>query len=868
MSNQLTTSYEAEAVEQKWLTKWADSAIGQAGAGSKKQYTITIPPPNVTGSLHMGHALCYSIHDLLGRYKRMQGYDVLILPGTDHAGIATQSVVIKNLKAQGVDTSKLSREELVKEIWRWREKSGGQILEQFKRLGHLFDWNRIRFTLDEGYERAVLYAFIELFDQDLIYRGKRVINWDPVLKTSVSDIETERRDVKGKLYHIRYEFTDGTGSIVIATTRPETILADVAVAVHPDDERYKGHVGKTLSLPLLGREIPLIADAYPDPEFGTGAVKITPGHDPNDFEVGERHNLPILVAFDESCRINELGERFQGLSREQARKVIVEELEASGALVEVEDHEMSLLVSDRSKEIIEPLASEQWFVRQTELAKGALQHYSQGKTTFVPSRYASVYTDWLENIRDWCISRQLWWGHRIPVFYTASGKAVAAVDAEKAAKKAGEEIVRQDEDVLDTWFSSALWPFATQGWPEIEPDRYPTDVLITSRDIIYLWVARMTMMSAHFLKEAPFNDVFIYAQVQNEKGQRMSKSLGTGVDPLELIQQYGADALRMSLLGQTGDNQDIRFSPKRVEDAARLCNKLWNASRFIQMKTAEHAISEDFEPTGTVDRWILTRLNQTVRSVDEALERYAPGDACSALIEFFWSDFCDWYIELSKDRLTQPQVGDQVASILHHVLKTVLKLLHPVIPFITDEISETVFGTESSLCVTGWPQINPDFEFESELDAMVSWSTITQRLRALRADVGVAAMKPAPEAFIESDLGPEGMAVVASQAWIQSLKVGTGPKMAVQDVVEGIQIAFPLDSVEDPAAELEKLAAEVGRLTIELKKIDARLNNPQFAERAKPEVVERDRAAADQLRERLRALERRRTLFESALTPE
>lgn len=868
MDNLLTSSYRATDVESRWLEKWATLKLELAAEGGQPQYTITIPPPNVTGSLHMGHALCYSIHDLLGRHKRMQGYDVLILPGTDHAGIATQSVVIKNLKAQGVETSKLTRDELVSEIWKWREESGGQILEQFKRLGHLFDWSRLRFTLDEGYEKAVLEAFVRLFDEGLIYRGKRVINWDPVLKTSVSDIETERREVKGKLYHVRYPFTDGSGHIVIATTRPETMLADVAVAVHPEDERYKGLVGKTLRLPLLEREIPLIPDEYPDPEFGTGAVKITPGHDANDFEVGQRHDLPILVAFDDSCRINEVGGKYQGLSREQARQQVVEDLEASGALVEVEDHHIALLVSDRSKEVIEPLASEQWFVKQSELAKASLADYRAGKTRFVPERYATVYTDWLENIRDWCVSRQLWWGHRIPVYYTAHGRPIAAMSWEEAEAKAGEPIVSQDEDVLDTWFSSALWPFATQGWPESAPARYPTDVLITSRDIIYLWVARMTMMSAHFLGQEPFKDVFIYAQVQNEKGQRMSKSLGTGVDPLVLIEKYGADALRMSLLGQTSDNQDIRFSEKRVEDASRLCNKLWNASRFIQMKAQGRQREAEINPQRTVDKWILTRLNQTVKQVDDALASYAPGNASEALIEFFWSDFCDWYIELSKDRLGADDPVDPIASILYRVLDTVLRLLHPITPFITDEIAESVLGHSGSLTASKWPQIEPSWSYDSDSSTMDRWMAITRRIRALRADVGLAALKQIPKAYISEDLGEEGMSVVASQAWVEELEVGAAPRMSIQDVVAGLHIALPLDLIENPEEEVTKIAAETERVASDLHKIDARLNNPQFAERAKPEVVARDREAAEQLRERLEALEKRRRLFESALTQE
>ncbi|MEA2552093.1 MAG: valyl-tRNA synthetase, partial [Fimbriimonadaceae bacterium] len=609
MSTELSTRYDASQVERKWYAKWEEAGLFQPDPDPlKRKYTITIPPPNITGSLHMGHALCYPLQDAYGRLARLKGCSVLVLPGEDHAGIATQSVVEKNLRKEGTSGAQLGREKFTERVWEWRKESGDTILTQLRALGCAFDWSRLRFTLDPLYVKAVQTVFIDWFNRGLIYRGKRVVNWDPVLKTSVSDIETERKTVRGKLYYIRYPFADASGHVIIATTRPETMLADVAVAVHPSDARYSDLVGKTLLLPLLNREIPLISDIYPDPAFGSGAVKITPAHDPNDYEVGVRHSLAMPVLLTEDGKITAEGGPYAGLDRNEARKRIVADLEAQDYLEKVDDYDIPIIVSERSGEVVEPLLSEQWFVKQKELADAAIIAVEVGGVRLFPERYNEIFLDWMRNIRDWCISRQLWWGHRIPVYYDEEGQAYASMSWEEAEKQAKpHKIVRQDDDVLDTWFSSGLWPFATLGWPDKTNDlgeRYPTDVLITDRNIINLWVARMMMMGFDQMGLKPFSEVMIYATVLNEQGRRMSKSLGTGVDPMAIIEKVGADALRYTLMSQTGANQDIRYSEKKTEDARNFCNKIWNATRFVLMNLDGPAPAKPAQLDDT-DLWLL-----------------------------------------------------------------------------------------------------------------------------------------------------------------------------------------------------------------------------------------------------------------------
>lgn len=870
MEKELATRYDASQIESKWGKDWEEAGLFAPDENSNKpNYVITIPPPNITGSLHMGHALCYPIQDALGRFKRLTGYNVLILPGQDHAGIATQSVVEKMLRKEGTSGAQLGREKFLERVWEWRKESGDTIIYQLKRLGCGFDWSRLRFTLDDQYVKAVLKVFIDWFDRGVIFRGKRVVNWDPVLKTSVSDIETERKLVKGKLYHIRYPFTDGSGHIIIATTRPETMLADVAVAVHPSDKRYTGLVGKTLTLPLVGREIPLIADAYPDPEFGTGAVKITPAHDPNDYLVGVRHNLEMPVVLDESGKVNENGGKYTGLDRLEARKRIVADLEEAGFLEKIEDHEVPLIVSERSGEPIEPMLSEQWFAKQDELAKVVLEALDQGKINFVPERYTRIFREWLENLHDWTLSRQLWWGHRIPVYYAEDGTPVAALSWEDAEAKLGKKIVRQDDDVLDTWFSSGLWPFAVLGWPEETSDLkkyYPTSCLVTSREILYLWVARMAMMGLDFMKEVPFHDVYIYATVLTEDGRRMSKSLGTGVDPLTVIDKVGADALRFMLLSQTGYNQDIRYSEKRSDEARNFANKIWNAVRFVLLNYPQgeslRCINCVADELVDEDKWILSRLASVEEKVKAAYERYHLQEACQELVTFFWSDVCDWYIELSKRRLSNPETQEVPLAVLLQVFEAFVTMLHPIMPHITEEIYHALPIEDKSeyLMTAKWPENLARFKNE-EVEAKVeSWFEVTRQLRALRATLGVSPGKALAQAFYVGDL-QGGESVVSSQAWIENLVQGEPGTRSASTRVGGIDLYIPITEEIDIDKILEKIDKEISNMENELNQLSGRANNPDFRNRAKPEVVAQlDARIAELTVDIAKAKERKATL--------
>lgn len=862
----LATRYNALEAEPIWYKRWEDAGLFKpSGDAAKPVFTITIPPPNITGSLHMGHALCYPIQDLLGRYKRLRGYSVLILPGQDHAGIATQSVVEKNLRKEGLSGAQLGRDKFIERVWQWREESGNTILNQFRSLGCAFDWDRSRFTLDSDYAQAVLKVFIDWYNRGLIYRGKRVVNWDPVLQTSVSDIETERKTIKGKLYHVRYPFSDGSGEVVIATTRPETMLADVAVAVHPSDERYKGLVGKSLVLPLLNREIPLIEDLYPDPEFGTGAVKITPAHDPNDYEVGVRHGLEMPVVLDERAKVTELGGTYAGLDRYEARKRIVADLEEQGFLVRVDDYDISVLVSDRSKEVIEPLLSEQWFVKQTALAEKAAEVVKNGTIRFHPERYKDIYLAWMDNIRDWNISRQLWWGHRIPIYYSAGGSAYAALSWDEAQAQAGDDqIISQDNDVLDTWFSSGLWPFATLGWPNETEDLkrfYPTSVLVTDRNILYLWVARMVMMGLDLLGEIPYHDVMIFATVLTEDGRRMSKSLGTGVDPMTIIDTLGADALRWTLLSQTGSNQDIRYSERKTEEARNFANKIWNATRFVLMNTDGEMPPKPshFEE---VDRWLLSRLFRTEEAVRGAFEAYDIQLACQSLYRFFWSEICDWYIEVSKSRLADPSTRATPQWVLLTSIEAFLKMLHPVMPYLTEELYAHLPVTAKAqfIMASEWPEIDPSFDQPESETKIERAFEITRSLRALRAELGLAAMKSIPEAWYEGDLtGVEE--IVRTQAWIEILNSGRPSGNFVSASVAGVDAHVPVGDLVDREKECARLAKESEKLELELSKLEQRLSDPNFTERAKPEIVQRERARSEELRNNIVKTKERKTLF-------
>lgn len=862
-SSEMSTRYDASQVEAKWYGAWEDAGLFQpSGDPDKPRFVITIPPPNITGSLHMGHALCYPIQDCLGRYRRLLGDDVLILPGQDHAGIATQSVVSKLIRKEGGSPSAMGREAFLERVWQWREESGDTILRQFRQFGCAFDWSRSRFTLDDRYAAAVLKVFIDWFDRGLIFRGKRVVNWDPVLETSVSDIETERKNVRGKLYYVRYPFASGDGHLVVATTRPETILGDVAVAVNDKDARYAQVVGKMLLLPLLGREIPVVADPHPDPAFGTGAVKVTPAHDANDYEIGLRHGLDMPVLLDSRARITELGGPYAGLDRLEARKRIIADLEAQGLLEKVEDHDLALLVSERSGEVIEPLLSEQWFVSQSKLAAPAIAAVKEGRIRFTPERYSKIYLEWMENIRDWCVSRQLWWGHRIPVYYTESGEAVAALSSEEAEAKCREKVVRQDDDVLDTWFSSGLWPFATLGWPDQTADLktyYPTSVLVTDRNIIYLWVARMIMMGLDFMHEVPFRDVFIYATVLTESGQRMSKSLGTGVDPALLIENQGADALRFSLLGQTGENQDIRFGERRVDDARNFCNKIWNATRFVLMNVSEPPRQPD--ALQDVDRWLLSRLHGLEESVRASYEQFQLQEVCQSLYTFFWSELCDWYIEIAKPRLLAKEEGP--AWVLLTAIEAFLAMLHPIMPHITEELYQhlPLDGKAAYLMGSAWPTL-PSSHHDPVAEARVERQfSMVKAIRALRHEAGLTPMKPCPKIYHVGDL-LEGESIIRSQAWIEVLEPGS-PSAATRCIStssEGVEFFLPVQGI-DLDRECARLKAELKSIEAELLRLTAQLGNPSFVERAKPEVVSAARVRFSELEAEVQRLAARLRTF-------
>jgi len=868
--NSLPTVYEPKNVEQKWYSFWLSKKYFHAEVDfSRPRYCITIPPPNVTGSLHIGHALCYTIQDVLTRWKRMQGYNTLCLPGTDHAGIATQNKVEQQLAEEGLTRHDLGREEFLKRVWAWRDKYGSEILNQFKRMGFSFDWDRERFTMDDDYVDAVLEAFIRLFNKGYIYRGTRVINWCPRCHTAISDIEVEYVEQASHLWYIRYPYEDGSGHVVVATTRPETMLGDTAVAVNPNDPRYKAVVGKSVLLPLVNRVIPIIADEFVDPDFGTGAVKVTPAHDPNDFEIGLRHNLPQIVVIGQQAQMTQdAGERYQGLDRFTARTRVVEDLEAHGLIEKIEDYVHSVGTCARCDTIIEPLLSEQWFCRMKELAKPAIDVVREGLIKFYPDRYARTYVEWLENVRDWCISRQLWWGHRIPVWKCEDcGEYTAAKTNVEACSKCGSPKVQQEEDVLDTWFSSALWPFATLGWPKQTPELeyfYPTDVLVTARDIIYLWVARMVFSSLEYLGKIPFHDVYIYATVLNEEGKRMSKSLGTGVDPLEAIEQFGADALRFALIQQTGKTQDIRFSDRRVELARNFANKIWNAARFVIMNLDgwEQSSLRDICITALEDRWILSSLNRTVETVNTALSNYDMDDAARALYEFLWGEFCDWYVEFSKPRLrSSAQEKHAVQTVLYHVLETTSRLLHPIMPFITEEIWQALPHEGESIMVAPFPVADQSFIDESVEKTMARVMEAVRAQRDLKAAAGLT-LRKVVEVLYQAD-SPD---LHDTQARIL-IERGAGTVVTYVDSPPADSEKYLVQTVADvgtfylraPEVDREKerarIMAELESVRRDLARSQAKLANEQFLSRAPSHVVEKERRIAAELQAKSAKLE-------------
>ncbi|RXS86228.1 valine--tRNA ligase [Geobacillus sp. PK12] len=847
--------YDHRAVEAGRYEWWLKGKFFEAtGDPDKQPFTIVIPPPNVTGKLHLGHAWDTTLQDIITRMKRMQGYDVLWLPGMDHAGIATQAKVEEKLRQQGLSRYDLGREKFLEETWKWKEEYAGHIRSQWAKLGLGLDYTRERFTLDEGLSKAVREVFVSLYRKGLIYRGEYIINWDPVTKTALSDIEVVYKEVKGALYHLRYPLADGSGCIEVATTRPETMLGDTAVAVHPDDERYKHLIGKMVKLPIVGREIPIIADEYVDMEFGSGAVKITPAHDPNDFEIGNHHNLPRILVMNEDGTMNENAMQYQGLDRFECRKQIVRDLQEQGVLFKIEEHVHSVGHSERSGAVVEPYLSTQWFVKMKPLAEAAIKlQQTDGKVQFVPERFEKTYLHWLENIRDWCISRQLWWGHRIPAWYHKETGEIY-VDHEPPKDIENWE---QDPDVLDTWFSSALWPFSTMGWPDTDsPDYkryYPTDVLVTGYDIIFFWVSRMIFQGLEFTGKRPFKDVLIHGLVRDAQGRKMSKSLGNGVDPMDVIDQYGADALRYFLATGSSPGQDLRFSTEKVEATWNFANKIWNASRFALMNMGGMTYEElDLSGEKTVaDHWILTRLNETIDTVTKLAEKYEFGEAGRTLYNFIWDDLCDWYIEMAK----LPLYGDDEAakkttrSVLAYVLDNTMRLLHPFMPFITEEIWQNLPHEGESITVAPWPQVRPELSNEEAAEEMRMLVDIIRAVRNVRAEVNTPPSKPIA-LYIKVKDEQVRAVLMKNRAYLErfcnpsELLIDTNvpaPDKAMTAVVTGAELIMPLEGLINIEEEIKRLEKELDKWNKEVERVEKKLANEGFLAKAPAHVVEEER---------------------------
>lgn len=847
---ELEKNYNPSEIEGKLYQKWLDNRYFHAEPNpDKKPFTIVMPPPNITGQLHMGHALDNTMQDILTRFKRMQGYEALWQPGTDHAAIATEVKVIENLKKQGLDKDQLGRDGFLEKCWDWRKEYGGKIINQLHKLGSSADWERERFTMDEGCSRAVQEVFIKLYEKGYIYKGSRIINWCPVCQTSISDAEVEHQEQDGFFWHINYPIVGEEGRFVeIATTRPETLLGDTAVAVNPEDERYTDLIGKMLELPLTGRQIPVVADAYVDKEFGTGCVKITPAHDPNDFEVGKRHNLPELNIMHDDAAINLPGSKYDGMERYEARKAMVEDLKELGLLVKIVPHSHNVGTHDRCKTTVEPMVKQQWFVRMDEMAKPAIEALKSGELKFVPESFGKTYLHWLENIRDWCISRQLWWGHRIPAYYCAEcGEIVVSREQPEVCPKCGCTHLTQDEDTLDTWFSSALWPFSTLGWPDQTKDLeyfYPTDVLVTGYDIIFFWVIRMVFSGIEQTGKTPFHTVLIHGLVRDSQGRKMSKSLGNGIDPLEVIDKYGADALRMTLITGNAPGNDMRFYWERVEASRNFANKVWNASRFIMMNLekvpdAKAALSD----LTMADKWILSKVNTLAKDVTENLDKYELGIALQKVYDFIWEEFCDWYIEMVKPRLWNEEDTTRAAAIwtLKTVLIQSLKLLHPYMPFITEEIFCNLQEEEDSIMVSAWPEFKEEWNFATEEDAVETIKEAVRGIRNVRTSMNVPPSKKA-KVYVVSE-NEELLAIFehskvffatlgyANEVCLQKDKEGIADD-AVSVVIPQAAIYMPFAELVDISKEIERLEKEEARLEKELARVDGMLGNERFVSKA------------------------------------
>lgn len=855
MLENLSKTYNPKDFEDRLYEYWNDNGYFMAHVDeNKKPYTIMMPPPNVTGSLHMGHALNNTIQDVLTRWKRMSGYEALWLPGTDHASISTEAKVVEKITKEGKTKEELGREKFIEEAWEWTHLYGGTIKNQLKKLGVSCDWSRDRFTLDENLSKAVEEVFIRLYDKGLIYRGDRIINWCPSCRTAISDAEVEHEDSKGYIWHINYPIKDSNNFITIATTRPETILGDLAIAVNPKDERYKNLVGKVAILPLVNREIPIIADDYVDMEFGTGAVKITPSHDPNDFEVGERFHLGQCIVIDEKGYINSNGGEYEGLERFEARKKIVEDLKDQGYLLEVKEHENAVGHCERCNTIIEPLISKQWFVKMEPLAKPALEAYKKGELNFIPERFGKVYSHWLENIRDWCISRQLWWGHRLPVYYCMDcNEVMVAREKPEKCSKCNSINIKQDEDTLDTWFSSALWPFSTLGWPDNTEDLqyfFPTDVLITGYDIIFFWVVRMVFSSIEQMGQIPFKDVFLTGLVRDSEGRKMSKSLGNGIDPLEVIDIYGADALRFTLVTGNTPGNDMRFYMEKVESNRNFANKLWNATRFVLMNLEEDVVKKELQLSKLEeeDKWILTRLNNVVKEVTDNLDKYELGLAAQRIYEFIWDDYCDWYIEMVKSRLYGADIeSKEVAQqVLLYVLKDINRLLHPFMPFITEEIWQHLPNNENPLIVSKWPEFREDLSFIKSEEAIEFIKTAIKGIRNARAEMNVAPSRKANIIFVTKDeeikeIISQGERYFVNLASAEDIKILSNKDEIGEDnvsiVLDRAEAFLPLKDLIDFDKEMERLEKEKEKLEGELKRVRGKLSNEGFVSKAPEKIV-------------------------------
>ncbi|MFA0888769.1 MAG: valine--tRNA ligase [Synergistales bacterium] len=860
-SGNLGKSYDPKPIEDKWYAWWLENRLFEGNADANRNpFSIVIPPPNVTGSLHMGHALNNTLQDIQCRYKRMNGYDVLWLPGTDHAGIATQNVVERNLASQGISRHELGREAFVDKVWEWKEQYGNRIVNQLKKLGASCDWRRERFTMDEGLSRAVRAVFVRLYKEGLIYKGKYIINWCPRCQTALSDLEVDHQESTGHLYHVIYRFSEGDGGVTVATTRPETILGDVAIAIHPRDEKNRHLVGRTVIVPLVGREIPIIEDPMVDPEFGTGCVKITPAHDPNDFLVGQRHGLESIQVIDSEGRMNESAGKYRGLDRFDARKVVLEDLVSEGNLLRIDEHLHAVGQCYRCRTVVEPYLSEQWFVKAKPLAEAGVEAVKAGRIRFVPEQWTGTYYQWMDEIRDWCISRQLWWGHRIPAWTcTSCGHVTVSESDPDRCESCGSSNISQDEDVLDTWFSSALWPFSTLGWPDRTPELahyYPTSLLVTGFDIIFFWVARMIMMGLHFMEEVPFRDTYIHALVRDESGQKMSKSKGNVIDPLDVIDEYGADALRLTLAALTVQGRDILLSTNRIETFRFFLNKLWNASRFALSSLEGVTGNREIEPTQLRlhDRWILARLDEVIGETTRYLDGYFFGEAAKLLYDFVWGELCDWYLEMAKPALKGEEGAlrkEATQGVLCRVFESVLKLLHPFIPFLTEELWQAFSFSGKSLQEERWPEPFGKEKDRACIEEMAAFQQAVRAIRNLRAEAHLNPQKTAPlvRAALREDMEPlfrensDLLGLLCRIARLEWSGNGTTPSgKCLSAVLPQGSFYLEVEGLIDIETEIGRLEQEMEKLKADLKRSKAKLENSQFVANAPDEVVEKEKA--------------------------